>query len=250
MLDIDGTIYQTLDLKERAWQATKANSRSIGIEIANIGAYAPRGTDAEQQERNPLTQWYRKDENGRTRLVLPAFLSKNSGVRTPNFVGYPARNEPVVGMVQGRVLQQYDLTPQQYDSLIKLTATVCTVLPKINCDGPRDASGMVTNHKIPDEEYERYQGLLGHYHVQTNKTDPGPAFDWEKVVRGARKLMSAQARAANRRELDHPALPKNDAESSAPATTMNAAQAATRPSGRFRRRTSGPAATQPATTQP
>ena len=31
MLDIDGTIYQTLDLKERAWQATISNTRSVGV---------------------------------------------------------------------------------------------------------------------------------------------------------------------------------------------------------------------------
>src|SRR5437016_14636830 len=41
MLDLDGTIYQTLDLKERAWHATTSNSRSIGIEIANLGAFPP-----------------------------------------------------------------------------------------------------------------------------------------------------------------------------------------------------------------
>src|SRR5882672_9621665 len=40
MLDVDGTIYQTLDVKERAWHATIANTRSVGIEIANIGTYA------------------------------------------------------------------------------------------------------------------------------------------------------------------------------------------------------------------
>jgi hypothetical protein len=39
MLDLDGTIYQTLDLKERARHATIANSRSVGIEIANMGSY-------------------------------------------------------------------------------------------------------------------------------------------------------------------------------------------------------------------
>ena len=39
LLDLDGTVYQTLDLKERAWHAGKANNRSIGIEIANIRAY-------------------------------------------------------------------------------------------------------------------------------------------------------------------------------------------------------------------
>ncbi len=39
LLDVDGTIYQTLDLRERAAHATIANDRSIGIEMANLGAY-------------------------------------------------------------------------------------------------------------------------------------------------------------------------------------------------------------------
>ena len=50
MLDLDGTIYQTLDLKERAWHATTSNTRSIGIEIANIGAYAVG-------RKNPFDEW-------------------------------------------------------------------------------------------------------------------------------------------------------------------------------------------------
>ncbi len=58
MLDIDGTIYQTLDLKERAWHATKSNSRSIGIEIANIGAYPP-------DDMRALNQWYSQEADGR-----------------------------------------------------------------------------------------------------------------------------------------------------------------------------------------
>ena len=57
MLDLDGTIYQTLDLKEGAWHATIANGRSIGIEIANIGAYPP-------DESKPLETWYRPDGAG------------------------------------------------------------------------------------------------------------------------------------------------------------------------------------------
>ncbi|MEO1536073.1 MAG: peptidoglycan recognition family protein, partial [Planctomycetota bacterium] len=57
MLDVDGTIYQTLDLKERAWHATKANHRSIGIEIANIGAYGPG-------DAGVLDEWYTIDETG------------------------------------------------------------------------------------------------------------------------------------------------------------------------------------------
>src|ERR1043166_196386 len=87
MLDLDGTIYQTLDLKERAWQATIANSRSVGIEIANMGAYG-------NAEANALKQWYRHEPDGTTRITIPQRI-KESGIRTKNWVGHPARPEPV-----------------------------------------------------------------------------------------------------------------------------------------------------------
>ena len=47
MLDVDGTIYQTLDLRDEAWHARVANPRSIGIEIAwlDAGAWKP-GTES------------------------------------------------------------------------------------------------------------------------------------------------------------------------------------------------------------
>ena len=57
MLDLDGTIYQTLDVKEGAWHATIANGRSIGIEIANIGAYPP-------EKPSPLDRWYQSGAGG------------------------------------------------------------------------------------------------------------------------------------------------------------------------------------------
>ncbi len=180
MLDVDGTIYQTLDVKERAWHATTSNHRSVGIEIANIGAYAPG-------EKDPLDQWYSRDSRG-SYVTLPSWMG-DGGVRTPGFVARPARDQPVVGAVQGRQLRQYDLTPEQYDSLIKLTATLCSALPAIRCDYPRDANGALLTTKLPDAELAVYTGLLGHYHIQENKVDPGPAFQWDRVVNGARRLM-------------------------------------------------------------
>lgn len=187
MLDLDGTIYQTLDVKERAWHATSSNTRSVGIEIANIGAYAPG-------DRKALEQWYQPDGDGDgegdVRIVVPARLGE-TGIRTPGFVGRPSRPGPVTGKVQGRDLVQHDLTPEQYRALIRLTATLSTVLPKIRCDYPRDATGRLITGKLPDDELERYQGVLGHYHVQSNKVDPGPAFQWDRVIEGARSLMRA-----------------------------------------------------------
>jgi len=182
MLDIDGTIYQTLDLKEKAPHATIANSRSVGIEIANLGSYG-------KEEANPLDKWYKHDTNGQTTITIPASLGYG-GVRTKGFVGHPARPELIHGNIQGRDLEQYDFTPQQYAALVRLTATLCTVLPKIQCKYPTDAAGKLITKKLPDEELQNYQGVLGHYHIQTNKVDPGPAFDWDYVIGNARRLMA------------------------------------------------------------
>ncbi|MGA2699640.1 MAG: hypothetical protein ABSH35_00895 [Isosphaeraceae bacterium] len=73
------------------------------------------------------------------------------------------------------------------------TATLCKLFPKILCDYPRDAAGALVRAKLPDPELVRYQGILGHYHVQTNKVDPGPAFQWDRLIKGARGL-TAQRR--------------------------------------------------------
>jgi len=181
MLDIDGTIYQTLDLKERAWHATTSNDRSIGIEIANIGAYSPTDMKA-------IDEWYPRDTAGRPFIQVPARFG-DPLIHTPNFTGRPARLDLVRGVVQGQELVQYDLTPQQYAALIKLTAALATVFPKIKPDYPRDADGNLITVKLPDDQLAAYQGVLGHFHIQTNKTDPGPALQWDKVINGARKLM-------------------------------------------------------------
>jgi N-acetyl-anhydromuramyl-L-alanine amidase AmpD len=181
MLDLDGTIYQTLDVKERAWHASESNSRSVGIEICNMGAYRAGG------ERKTLETYYRKDDKGRTQFVPPVY-SKNSQ-RTPGFVARPSRNEPVSGVVQGTEYTMYDLTPEQYDSLIKLTAALCTQLPRITPDYPRDSQGNLITKVLNDSDWENYHGLMGHYHVQENKQDPGPAFQWDMVINGARKRM-------------------------------------------------------------
>ena len=181
MLDLDGTIYQTLDLKERAWHATTSNHRSVGIEIANMGAY---GLD----EKNPFAEWYQTGTNGATTLTLPERYG-DGGIRTPGFIGHPARPEPVRGNIQGDELVQYDFTPEQYRALIKLTATLCQIFPKLKCEFPTDASGQLISRKLSDEQLENYRGVLGHYHIQTNKNDPGPAFQWDYVIGGARKLL-------------------------------------------------------------
>jgi len=183
MLDLDGTIYQTLDAQERARHASSSNDRSVGIEIANIGAY----------ETNDMTlsQWYEHDTNGQPYLKLPARFG-DGGLLTPAFVARPARTDAITNTIHGRTLVQYDFTPEQYAALAHLTAALCHALPLIKCEVPRDADGKVLTEKVADAELENFQGLVGHYHLTTSKTDPGPAFDWEKLLGEAKRLMEGE----------------------------------------------------------
>lgn len=176
MIDVDGTIYQTLDVKERAWHASQANDRSVGVEIANIGAY-------DAKDLKVLDQWYARDDEGWPVVRFPPWMSE-TGIRSAEFTARPARREPVTGTIHGRALTQYDFTNEQYRALIKLSAALCRVLPKIKPDFPRDASGHVRMDELSDAEWRAFSGILGHYHLTKDKTDPGPALDWDRLKRG------------------------------------------------------------------
>ena len=99
------------------------------------------------------------------RMVLPAW-AKQEWIKTPNFVARPAQPQRIEGHIQNGTYEMYDLTPEQYDSLIKLTAALCTALPKIKPDYPRDANGNLITKALPDSDWEKYQGVMGHVLLQ------------------------------------------------------------------------------------
>lgn len=178
LLDLDGTIYQTVDLQERALHATTSNDRSIGIEIANLGAF-PVG------DAKALDRWYRKNAGGQTHIQIPTEIG-DPHLRLKPFNPSPARAEAVRGSIQGEEWVQYDFTAEQYAALIKLTAALCRLFPQIKNDYPRDDHGQLLLAKLPDDQLSQFKGILGHYHIQTNKNDPGPAFQWDKLIDGIR----------------------------------------------------------------
>jgi len=129
LIDTDGTIYQTLDLRERAWHAGVANSRSVGIEVAHPGV-----------------------------TMEPAPGS-------------------VRGEIQYRVLYQKPFTDAQYAALADLLAALRRVFPRVALDYPHE-TGL-----LGPERFAAFKGVLGHYHVSREKVDPGPAFDWRRLMR-------------------------------------------------------------------
>lgn len=188
LCDVDGTLYQTLDLADQGWHAAVANPWTVGVEVAHIGAYPPGETAA-------FERWYAADDEG-SYLSIPAEL-EGGGVRTSGFVGRPARPDWIEGEVHGASLVQPDYTPEQYRSLSALAAALHAALPRIQLDAPRDAVGDVRTDALSETELAEYEGLLGHSHVTTRKVDPGPAFDWERVLREARALASVPASLEN-----------------------------------------------------
>lgn len=174
LLDVDGTVYQTLDLRERAWHAGTSNSRSVGIEIANVGAYP-------KADSNRLAKWYRPHAQHGTQLILPA----DSGVRHPHRAQAPARAAAITGFIHGRQLIQYDFTDAQYASLIKLVAALCHVFPRITPDAPRvnnAPNGPVLSGLMSPADRTTFGGIVGHHHLTKAKSDPGPAFDWPRFL--------------------------------------------------------------------
>jgi hypothetical protein len=179
LLDVDGTIYQTCDLRETCWHATKANGRSVGVEIANIGAY-PVGALAKT-----LDAWYERDAQGPYAVYPPWF--GETGIRTPDFTARPRHPERIRGLVHGAEFEQHDFTREQYASLAALSTVLHEIL-EIPLRVPRDAAGRVRGDALSEAEFEAWSGLIGHQHITTRKTDPGPAFDWDHLLQLAGRI--------------------------------------------------------------
>jgi N-acetylmuramoyl-L-alanine amidase len=144
MIDADGTIYQTLDLIERAYHAEEANTASIGVEICNRGR-VDRG------------EWPKLPADYRTR---------------------PTRDI----VVNGEHHVAYEFRPEQYDSIIALTRVLLRIFPKIKPVVPEQPDGQLILDTLPDPM--AFAGILGHLHVdlQKQKWDPGP-LDFHRILR-------------------------------------------------------------------
>ena len=164
---MDGTIYQTLDVKERAWHAGTANDRSIGIEIAHFGAFP----EAEEADRH-----YEESPDG---IRLKA--SSLAGTSAEGAYPFPSRQDLFTGKIHQQQLYQRDFTEAQYASLEKLLIALCKALPSIRPVVPRSGSGAVISELRDETPGQPVAGIVGHWHVGSHKVDPGPAFDWDRI---------------------------------------------------------------------
>ena len=143
MIDADGTIYQTLDLLERAFHAEEVNSISIGAEICNRG-------------KVDRAEWPKLPPDYRTR---------------------PTRDV----LVNGEHHEAYEFRPEQYDSIVALTRTLLRVFPRIKPVIPEREGQPIMDTLADPLAFAGILGHL-HVDLQKQKWDPG-ALDWRRILR-------------------------------------------------------------------
>jgi N-acetylmuramoyl-L-alanine amidase len=143
MIDTDGTIYQTLDLAERAYHAEQENSISVGVEICNRGRYKP-----EEMSRLPA-EWHTRPHK--------------------------------IVVINGFKYDAYDFRPEQYESIVALTRTLLRIFPKMKPEIP-ERNGEVILDTLEDPlSFHGIVGHL-HVDLDKQKWDPG-ALDWKRILR-------------------------------------------------------------------
>lgn len=175
LLDIDGRIFQTLDVMERAWHAGDADDVSIGVTLASLGAF-----------REP-------EDLGTTPFDVE---DGDNCVENVDFVR---------GVVNGQTYVQAPFSDKQTVALCKLYAALLHAFPLLRLGYPLEDEKMeagfsfsdtvrsdssdnterypsVCREKLTDDRRHSYRGVLGNFHVDATRNGPGPAFRWSELV--------------------------------------------------------------------
>src|SRR5512138_2032559 len=150
LVDNDGTIYQTLDLALEGWHGSELNHESIGVELCNR---ADRWKDRDYYARRGI----------------------NRGVKACK--------------INGHVIDSFDFTKEQYEQMILLGRALRRLLPNIPAEFPQSSPGQVMLDTIGYPALDKFNGYIGHYHLTTNKWDPGP-WDFREFLQKVRGAFS------------------------------------------------------------
>lgn len=154
ILDDDGTLYQTLDVREKSWHGGKNNPQSVGIEI-DSRAHASKYPDAYDEAHQ-----------------------KKYGVG-------PRKKR--LDFVNGMWIVGYEYNDKQYETLIRLAIALKSVFPKMKTPGgkfdvdfPRE-NGIIAKSLL--KKPLAHTGLICHYNNSVTKND-AIAFDHYRLLLG------------------------------------------------------------------
>jgi N-acetyl-anhydromuramyl-L-alanine amidase AmpD len=184
LIDVDGRIFQTLDVMQRAWHATDANDVSIGVELASLGAFREPNEDAARPTPFDVTDAENVMEN---RDFVRGVVNGTSYVQKP----YTEKQYDAVSALYCALLKRFRNLKLAYpvDGDENAFDFASVEAPRDGTDAFKESYPACANEKLTDERRRAYAGALGHFHVENKQCDPGPAFDWKRLIRDTNALV-------------------------------------------------------------
>ncbi len=151
MVDWDGTIYQGTDVAKMAIHAASpdfrknVNNFSIGIDVNCLQV-------------------------------------NHAGGRAPAAGSQGERRMSDVIEINTVPWQSWGYTDAQYRALISLLKKLASLLPKLKLMAPLAEDNAPIWSVV--EKYNPEIGIYGHLHLTAEKFDPGPGFDWHRLIYG------------------------------------------------------------------
>lgn len=141
-----------------------------------------QGTDVAKQAIHASSPEFRKAINNFSIGIDMNCLQVNMAGGRPPAGGSANRRVSDVVEINNVQWQSWGYTDAQYRALIALLKTLASVLPKFKlmCPLNEDNSPIWT----VVEKYNPDIGIYGHLHLTEQKFDPGPGFDWHRLVYG------------------------------------------------------------------
>jgi hypothetical protein len=137
------------------------------IELSLCDIYDPE-RDAPRRAIYPS-----EEDREPTPYDLPRDL--NAGIKSQRLL------HPIVGptKINGAHIRSYGPTPAAMESVVLVSSALMSAYPAI----PRSVASTFEGRPIMGIAHEpRLYGLVGHYHWDAQRLDPGPGFDWQGLV--------------------------------------------------------------------
>ena len=103
--------------------------------------------------------------------------NRGDAARNPKFYAEP--RPKVTCRIHDAQFLCYDFTPAQYEAMVHLCRVLTRVF-EVPLQAPLDSASRPVWTKL--DNYRAFRGFVGHYHLSTNKWDPGP-WDFQRLLR-------------------------------------------------------------------
>ena len=174
----NGIIYQYTDLAYRAAHAANHNEKSIGIDL-NHRLINESNPSKRAKSRN-FTEM-RRGYTTRLKQELIALGFRGDALKLE--MEKYEWEKPASARIQFGSQRTWGYTRKQYNSLILLLKLFVRLFD-LEKSYPRSGDGKVIPQELSPDDQAKITGFIAHYHISSDRWDPGPNFNWERVLAG------------------------------------------------------------------